>query len=131
MESSRYHCSARVTVAGLAVQLPLMPLRMALAEDARFARRWIEMLNDEVRRLRAQTERLTLKGVEARLLHLIETEGRNGSIDIESGLKTLASQLGVTHEALYRSLARMERSGTALRRDGRLTLIARTVSEDH
>lgn len=94
----------------------------ALQEDSRFAVRWIGMLNDEVRRLRAQTERLTLKGVEARLLHLIETEGQVGKLDVGSGLKSLSAQLGVTHEALYRTVAALEQQGRLTRRDGLLLL---------
>ena len=47
----------------------------------------------------------------SRLIHLIETEGRQGSFDIPSGLKTLAGELGVTHEALYRVIAQLEKDG--------------------
>lgn len=122
MQSSRYHCSGLATLAGHAFRLPMTPLKAALQEDSRFAVRWIGMLNDEVRRLRAQTERLTLKGVEARLLHLIETEGRAGRLEIASGLKSLSAQLGVTHEALYRTVAALEQSGRLARRDGLLVL---------
>jgi CRP-like cAMP-binding protein len=122
MQSSRYHCSGLATVAGQACRLPMPLLKAALQDDSRFAVRWIGMLNDEVRRLRAQTERLSLKGVEARLLHLIETEGRSGRLAIESGLKSLSAQLGVTHEALYRTVAALERQGRLARRDAVLLL---------
>ena len=122
MQSRRYHCDARATLPGRAIRLPLEPLQSALAQDGAFAARWIAMLNNEVRRLRAQTERLTMKGVEARLLHLIETEGLDARLDIGSGLKSLASQLGVTHEALYRTVARMEQAGRARREAGQLVV---------
>jgi CRP/FNR family transcriptional regulator, dissimilatory nitrate respiration regulator len=122
MQSSRYHCSGLATLAGQAFRLPMAPLKVALQQDSRFAVRWIGMLNDEVRRLRAQTERLTLKGVKARLLHLIETEGRAGRLEIGSGLKSLSAQLGVTHEALYRTVAAMEQQGMLVRKDGMLLL---------
>jgi CRP-like cAMP-binding protein len=116
MQSASYHCAGRVTLAGHAVRLPIAPLRLALSSNTEFAMRWIAMLNHEVRRLRAQTERLSLKGVEDRLLHLIETEGVDGRLDITSGLKSVAAQLCVTHEALYRTVARLEQAG-ALQRD--------------
>lgn len=83
------------------------------------------MLNQEVWRLRAQTERLALKGVEPRLLHLIETEGDAGALDIGSGLKVLAAQLCVTHEALYRTVARLEAAGLVARGGGWLRLVRR------
>lgn len=122
MQSGRYHCSGRTTLAGQAIRLPMSPLKEALQESPAFAVRWIGMLNQEVRRLRAQTERLSLKGVDHRLLHLIETEGTQGALDIGSGLKSLAAQLGVTHEALYRTVARLEQAGTIARYNGSLLL---------
>lgn len=108
MQSEAYHCSGRTTLGGHAFRIPIPPLKMALANSTDFAIRWIDMLNNEVRRLRAQTERLALKGVEARLMHLIETEGSGGSLGIGSGLKSVAAQLCVSHEALYRTVARLE-----------------------
>lgn len=123
MQSASYHCAGRVTLPGHAVRLPIAPLRLALSSDLDFAMRWIAMLNHEVRRLRAQTERLSLKGVEARLLHLIETEGVDGRLDITSGLKSVAAQLCVTHEALYRTIARLEQAGT-VHRDGQVLHLA-------
>lgn len=123
MQSGIYHCAGQVTLSGQAVRLPIAPLRLALSSNAEFAMRWIAMLNQEVRRLRAQTERLSLKGVEARLLHLIETEGVDGRLDITSGLKSVAAQLCVTHEALYRTVARLEQTG-AVRRDGQRLQLA-------
>jgi CRP/FNR family transcriptional regulator, dissimilatory nitrate respiration regulator len=122
MQSGSYHCAGRVTLSGHAVRLPIDPLRLALSGNPGFAMRWIAMLNHEVRRLRAQTERLSLKGVEARLLHLIETEGVDGRLDIASGLKSVAAQLCVTHEALYRTIARLEQTGVVLRDGQRLWL---------
>jgi len=122
MQSARYHCSAHTTLAGLAIRLPMAPLSLGLQQDSAFAVRWIGMLNNEVRRLRAQTERLSLKGVQPRLLHLIETEGSRGKLDIGSGLKSLAAQLCVTHEALYRTVARLEREGSVFRENGVLYL---------
>ena len=66
------------------------------------------MLNAEVRRLRLHLERLNMKSIRDRLIHLIETEGKDGKLPIPSGLKTLAGELGVTHEALYRAIATLQ-----------------------
>lgn len=73
------------------------------------------MLNAEVRRLRAQCERMSLKGVGERLLHMVETEGVDGRLRIGSGLKSLATELAVSHEALYRAVAALEKSGVIVR----------------
>ncbi len=124
LQADRYHCDARVTRPGEAVALPLEQVRAALMQDAAFALRWITMLGGEVRRLRARCERLSLRGVDARLIHFIESEGVDGCVHIASGLKSLAVELAVTHEALYRTLARLGRTGAVVR-DGAWLRIAR------
>ena len=118
--AARYHCDAIVTRDGSAIGLPLEIMRGALQDDAGFAMRWVAMLNAEIRVLRLRCERLSLKGVEARLMHLIESEGEGGHYIIESTLKSLALELGVSHEALYRELSRMARSGKILRHEREL-----------
>jgi hypothetical protein len=80
------------------------------------------MLNQEVKRLRLQSERLSMKSVKDRVLHLIHTEGKNGKYQVNTGLKSLASELGVTHEALYRTLASLEKTCTLIRKDSFLEL---------
>ena len=85
--------------------------------DSAFASRWVGMLSREVKRLRLQCERLSLNKVRDRLLHLLETEGQNGKYPLGSGLKSLAGELGVTHEALYRCVAAMERNKVLTRDD--------------
>ncbi len=122
LESARYHCDAIVTLSGEVVAIPITSIKQALAADSAFASRWIAMLNQEVKRLRAQCERLSMRGVKQRLLHLIETEGRDGRLPLGSGLKSLAAELGVTHEALYRAVAALEKNGVLRRQDEVLIL---------
>jgi len=123
LQSSAYHCDAVVTVSGDLVVIPIEFLRHALLSDPAFAMRWVGMLNKELKRLRAQCERLSLKGVRDRLLHLIESEGLCGRLPLGTGLKSIALELGVTHEALYRSVAEMERLGFLRRESGYLIVI--------
>ena len=124
LDSVRYHCDAVVTMSGEVVAIPLAAIKQALAADSGFAGRWIAMLNQEVKRLRAQCERLSLKGVKERLLHLIETEGSEGRLPLGGGLKSMASELGVSHEALYRAVAELEKKGVLQRRDNFLVVAA-------
>ena len=122
LTSNRYHCDARATSATDYTRIPIQALRNALRADAAFSERWIGMLSREVRRLRLQNERLSLPKVQDRLLHLIETEGQSGQYTPGSSLKTLAQQLAVSHEALYRALADLERSGRLERSEQTLRL---------
>jgi hypothetical protein len=68
-------------------------------------------LTREVRKLRAQCERLSLRSAAERVEHYIEAEGRNGRLELRQTRKSWAAELGLTHEALYRALAVLARSG--------------------
>lgn len=122
LQSARYHCDGKVVTPAQITAIPVQDIRAALESDPAFATRWIGMLNQEVRRLRMQCERLSLHRVQDRLLHLVETEGHAGTIPLGAGLKSLAGELGVTHEALYRCVAEMEKKGQLARDGGALTL---------
>lgn len=118
LEVTRYHCDAVLLAASEVTRIPLVPLRQALAADASFAMRWIGLLNQQMRQLRQRCERLSLRTVEARLRHLIDTEGGPHGLALQGDLKSLAPELGVTHEALYRCVADLHRRGVLLRAEG-------------
>lgn len=120
LHAERYHCDAVVVADAQVTRVPRPALQEALRTDAGFGLRWIGMLNQEVRRLRQQCERLSLKTVEARLLHLLRSEGAAAAPAPIGGLKALARELGVTHEALYRCVALLEQRGIVTRHQGRL-----------
>ena len=122
LASASYHCDGLVTAEGNAVALPLEALSGELARNPEFALRWIGMLNQEVRRLRGQCERLSLRGVRERLLHLVETEGERGRLAVPHGLKSLATELAVSHEALYRAVAALEDEKIVVRDGGEISL---------
>lgn len=46
-----------------------------------------------------------------RIIHFIETEGEDGVVTLTESKKAWAVGLGLTHEALYRALAGMRRTG--------------------
>jgi CRP-like cAMP-binding protein len=76
LQSTRYHCDARVLADADVIQVEMAPLQAALVTDAAFVARWIAMLNLELRRLRLQCERLNLNRVQDRLVHLMRPKGR-------------------------------------------------------
>ena len=125
LKVSRYHCDAIAITDTHVIKVPVKALARALDEDLAFAGRWINMLNAEVRRLRLHLERLSMKSIRKRLIHLIETEGQGGQFATPSGLKTLAGELGITHEALYRTISRLE-SDKVLRRDANQMVLIRS-----
>ena len=49
------------------------------------------------------------------------------TVTLRGTLKDLAAELGLTHEALYRALAALERSGAIIRGKGKITLVRKRV----
>ncbi|WP_088954137.1 Crp/Fnr family transcriptional regulator [Variovorax sp. HW608] len=90
---------------------PIGAFKRALAQDPDFCRQWHTILAREVRKLRAQCERLSLKTAEDRILHYIEAEGVGGVVLLAQTKKAWANDLGLTHEALYRALKRLQDGG--------------------
>jgi CRP-like cAMP-binding protein len=73
---------------------------------------------------RARAERLTLPRAEDRILDLLWSlpEAADGTRRPGRSWKALAAELGLTHEAVYRALARLERAGRLARRGGGVLL---------
>ena len=124
--SDKYHCDAYATQSGLAVTIPIASIRNAL-NDSEFAIKWVQLLSREIMRLRTQSERLGLKDIKSKLLHLIETEGTKGVLHLRSDFKSLASEIGVTHEALYRAIATLEGDGILIKSPHSLELAPRKL----
>ena len=102
-----YHCDALATQNGTSVTIPIDAFKTAL-NDPDFALKWIRLLSREIMRLRTQSERLGLKDIKSKLIHLIETDGKHGVLTLRSDFKSLAAEIGATHEALYRAIAHLE-----------------------
>jgi CRP/FNR family transcriptional regulator, dissimilatory nitrate respiration regulator len=117
-----YHCDAIATYAGSTITLPVKGFREALKSEA-FALKWTRLLSREIMRLRTQSERLSLKDIRSKLIHLIESEGKGGLLTLQSDYKSLASELGITHEALYRNISKMEADGLIHKTTNSLKLI--------
>lgn len=106
LDQPRYHCDAIAAQPSELVAIPCGAFRIALADEG-FRECWLALLLRELRRVRAQNERLSLKTAEERIIHAIEAEGSDGVLKLTQSRKDWAAELGLTHEALYRTLARM------------------------
>jgi CRP-like cAMP-binding protein len=120
--SEAYHCDAIATQSGQAITVPIQSLKDLLI-DPDFSTKWVRLLSKEIMRLRTQSERLGLKDIRSKLIHLIETEGSQGVITLQSDYKSLASEIGVTHEALYRAMANLQKEGLLIKHANSLELL--------
>ena len=70
-----------------------------------------------LRRQRAAQERLGLKSLRMRVIHYLVDRGNEGRVELDQPIIRWATELGASHEALYRTLAEMEREGVLQRKD--------------
>ena len=120
---TRYHCNAICTRSGSCLRLPVEALRHCLSSDPGFAMAWIATLSSNLRRQRAAQERLGLKSLRMRVIHYLVDRGNEGRVELDQPIIRWAVELGASHEALYRTLAEMEREGVLQRHGQTLTLM--------
>jgi CRP/FNR family transcriptional regulator, dissimilatory nitrate respiration regulator len=124
LDSSRYHCDAVASQPSVILRAAKADFQRLLADNSDFARTWMALLAAQLRTARARVERLSLRSAEERIRHLLLAEGRGSRCELElsGSLKDLARRLGLTHESLYRTLARMQKDGVIAREGLRLSL---------
>ena len=124
IDCPHYLCDAIAFQASTLAVIPKRELAALINNDRSFSRQWNSLLNRELRAARARIERLALSSVAERVRHFLITEGRDSSCEVvlSGSLKDLARDLGVTHEALYRTLARMQKAGEIDRKGNTLRL---------
>lgn len=122
--SKTYHCDAVATLRSELIRFPVNAFRDALGEDAAFRDAWMAHLAKEVRKLRAQCERLNLHKAADRIIHYIESEGVAGSIRLNQTRKAWAAELGLSHEVLYRTVRRLQDEGVIEVEGEHITLAA-------
>ena len=117
--SPSYHCDA---IAATEAVVRLYPKTVVLAELQRYpeiTKLFAAMLARQVMALRTRLERRNIHSASERVRHHltvnVNADGR--TVMLSGTLKQLAADLGLTHEALYRTLARMEADGE-LKRSG-------------
>ena len=102
--------------AATAAVVRLYPKAVLMAElqrDPKQAQAFAAMLAREIMALRTRLERRNIHSARDRVRHFLSLNvGADGhTVDLPGTLKELAADLGLTHESLYRTLARMQADG--------------------
>lgn len=116
--SPTYHCDA---VAATDAVVRLYPKAGMLAEferNPKSARAFMAKLAHQVMTLRARLEQRNIRSARDRVRHYLTMNvGADGrTVALRGTVKELASELGLTHEALYRALSDMAADGEIERR---------------
>jgi CRP-like cAMP-binding protein len=120
--SSVYHCDA---IASTPAKVRLYPKDAVLAEfkrDPDAAKSFMTRLARQVMDLRTRMELRNIRSARDRIRHYLALNaGPDGlTVAVNGTLKELAAELGLSHEALYRTLARMAAKGEIKRLDGKI-----------
>jgi CRP-like cAMP-binding protein len=123
--SSAYQCDAVATTEAVVRLYPKAVVLHEFKHDPKFAQAFAAMLARQVMTLRTRLERRNIYAARDRLRHFLTVHaGADGhTVALPGTLKELAADLGLTHEALYRTLARMEADGEIARSPGRIMLL--------
>lgn len=118
--ATSYHCDAIASTAAVVRVYPTAGVLAAFEQDRGAAQAFTATLARQVMNLRARIEQRNIRSARERVNHyLVLNAGADGrTVKLSGSLKDLAGELGLTHEALYRTLAALERAG-GIRRDGR------------
>jgi CRP-like cAMP-binding protein len=125
--SPHYHCDAVASTDAVVRTYPKRALLDAFEHDPKAAQAFAAMLARQVMALRARIEQRNIRSARERVRHwLALNAGADGAVILRGTLKEAAAELGLTHEALYRTLATLERAGEIVRKDGTILLTGRT-----
>lgn len=120
----RHHCDAVAAAASTIDIHTAAAIRRAAAANPELSWHIAAHLAARLVAERARAERLTLPHAADRLLdvlHGLPAES-DGTRHLGRSWKALAAELGLSHEATYRALARLERSGRLQREGDRVRL---------
>jgi CRP-like cAMP-binding protein len=102
--SARYHCDAIATDVSAVMEIPRNDFLALLENDRDFAKSWMAYLTNQVQAARLRSEILTLKTVRQRLFAWLTFN--DDKLPDKGNWRSLAFEIGVTPEALYREIAR-------------------------
>ncbi len=123
--ASHYHCDAIATTAAIVRLYPRAILVNELERNPKLAQAFAAMLARQVMTLRTRLEQRNIHSARDRVRHYlaINADSSGRVVRLAGTLKDIAAELGLTHEALYRTLAEMAADGEIERRKGTIRLL--------
>jgi CRP-like cAMP-binding protein len=125
--SPRYHCDAVASTDATVRVYPKAAVLSAFARDPKAAQGFAATLARQVMTLRTRLEQRNIRSARERVRHFLALNVGDDGRTVDLGgvtLKETAAELGLTHEAFYRTLAALERAGE-IRRAGTMITLSR------
>ena len=124
-----FHCDAVATEPSRVRIYPKQAVSKALRTDPANAMSFLTLMAHQVIELRQRLEVMKVRSAKERVLVYLdlnsEPDGR--TVNLRSQLQDIASELGLSREGFYRTLASLERDG-AIERAGSRILLKRSVA---
>lgn len=122
--SPHYHCDAIASTDAVVRIYPKKSVLAAFDRDPKAAQAFSATLARQVMGLRTRIEQRNIRSARERVRnYLALNAGADGrTVTLTGTLKDMAAELGLTHEALYRTLAALERAGEIKRAQHTITL---------
>ena len=122
-----FHCDAVATEPSQVCIYPKTAVLSALRADPANAMSFLSLVAHQVIELRQRLELMKVRSAKERvMLYLDLNAGPDGrTVDLRSQLQDIASELGLTREVLYRTLASLEQAG-AIERAGARILVKKS-----
>ncbi len=128
--ASAYQCDAVAAAASRVRAYPKRELLASFRADPALAERFMAVLAHQIHALRARLEERNIRSARERVLHHVALHaGADGrTMPVEGTLLDLAAEIGLTPEALYRTLAELEKEGVVLRTTSGIMLRKRATT---
>ena len=131
--SPTYHCDAIATTKTVVRFYPKAAILVEFKRNPKAAEAFMAMLARQIMDLRTRLEQRNIHSARDRIRHYFAVNlGPDGrSVALPGSLKEFAAHLGLTHEALYRTLAKMQKDAEIQRDKGKIRLLRRLYDHDH
>ena len=121
--SEVFHCDAVATEPSRVRIYPKTAVLDALRSDPASAMSFLKLVAHQIIDLRQRLELMKVRSAKERvMLYLDFHAGVGGTVSLPGPLQDVASELGLTREALYRTLASLEQTGAIERTKSRIRL---------
>jgi CRP/FNR family transcriptional regulator, dissimilatory nitrate respiration regulator len=110
-----YHCDAVAAVQSRVRTYQKAMVMDALRKEPALAEAFMARLAHQLQEIRARMELRNIRSARERVLQYLRLRVHNRSIAVEGQLQDIAAEIGITREALYRTLAALEAEGCLTR----------------
>jgi CRP-like cAMP-binding protein len=125
--AENFHCDAVATEPSRVRIYPKAAVLKALNTDPSSALPFLRLVAHQVIEARQRLELMKIRSAKDRVMLYLDLHAkREGSVRLKSELQHIASELGLTREAFYRTLTTLERAG-AIERSGDRILLKRAL----